>query len=582
MKAKLEYCLQWLRDGAVRVVRSYPVETLLALYACIRCLLTYELDWSEERLFNGLALVPLFFALALAVNNLAGRGPWRKVYWAVWTPIVPLTLWSGLGAWVESAPFRISLGILAPLLLLLSLRAVRNDRFVNGALVWLRSGLLALLFANVALGLFYAILYSTTYIFGLEGKWIEHVAVWAVTIVETLAVPVLFLMMADRWRGAEMIGNRILEILLNYIVTPALLIYTAILYLYMAKILFTWSLPEGGVAYMVFGFTMTALAVKALDRLLVKRIYDWFFDHFSLVSLPMLVLFWIGVVRRTNEYGLTEPRVYLLVCGGLMTFCVLLFLSQRAGRYLWVCLAAWVSFAVLAYVPCFEPGRIAVQSQLQRAERLAERLGRLGEDGRLLLTPVLLADTVHKKEYRQLYESLDYIRRDSAAFARFGVKRNLDDLAAIFPEAMRDYVRWGYDWSRVDTAVVECVDTNIIELEAPVNVRFEVNAEYPHYYTNLRNWYSDDSYNIRNDTLCLYLGKEGAVYRIPCRDLLERQLERSGFDPAEACEPTPEQLLRLLDYRDDRCRILFENIKLERTDSAVVIQGVSINAVLMR
>ena len=48
MKAKLEYCLRWLREGAVRVVRSYPVETLLALYACIRCLLTYELDWSEE------------------------------------------------------------------------------------------------------------------------------------------------------------------------------------------------------------------------------------------------------------------------------------------------------------------------------------------------------------------------------------------------------------------------------------------------------------------------------------------------------------------------------------------------------
>lgn len=156
--------------------------------------------------------------------------------------------------------------------------------------------------------------------------------------------------------------------------------------------------------------------------------------------------------------------------------------------------------------------------------------------------------------------------------------KDLDDLAAIFPEAMRDYVRWGYDWSCVDT----CVDTNIIELEAPVNVRFEVNAEYPHYYTNLRNWYNDHSYDVSNDTLRLFLGEECAVYRIPCRDLLERQLERSGFDPAEACEPAPEQLLRLLDYRDDRCRILFENIKLERTDSAVVIQGMAINAVLMR
>ena len=577
MKAKLEYCLRWLREGAVRVVRSYPVETLLALYACIRCLLTYELDWSEEELFNRLGLVPLFFALALAVNNLAGRGPWRKVYWVVWAPIVPLTLWSGLGDWIESASFRISLGILAPLLLLLSLRAVRNDRFVNGALVWLRSGALALLFANVALGLFYAILYSATYIFGLGGAWIEHVAVWSVTICETLAVPLLFLMMADRWRDAELRGSRILEMLLNYIVTPALLIYAAILYLYMAKILVTWTLPEGGVAYLVFGFTMTALAVKALGQLLEKRIYDWFFDRFSLVSLPVLTLFWIGVVRRTNEYGLTEPRVYLVVCGGLMTLCVLLFLSQRTGRYLWVCLAAWVSFAALAYVPFLEPERIAVQSQTQRAERVAERLGRLGGDGRLLLTPMPLADTVYKKEYRKLYESLDYIRRDSAAFARFGVK-DLDDLAAIFPEPMRDYVRWGYDWSCVDT----CVDTNIIELEAPVNVRFEVNAEYPHYYTNLRNWYNDHSYDVSNDTLRLFLGEECAVYRISCRDLLERQLERSGFDPAEACEPAPEQLLRLLDYRDDRCRILFENIKLERTDSAVVIQGMAINAVLMR
>ena len=577
MKAKLEYCLRWLREGAVRVVRSYPVETLLALYACIRCLLTYELDWGEEELFNRLGLVPLFFALALAVNNLAGRGPWRKVYWVVWAPIVPLTLWSGLGDWIESASFRISLGILAPLLLLLSLRAVRNDRFVNGALVWLRSGALALLFANVALGLFYAILYSATYIFGLDGAWIEHVAVWAVTICETLAVPLLFLMMADRWRDAELRGSRILEMLLNYIVTPALLIYAAILYLYMAKILVTWTLPEGGVAYLVFGFTMTALAVKALGQLLEKRIYDWFFDRFSLVSLPVLALFWIGVVRRTNEYGLTEPRVYLVVCGGLMTLCVLLFLSQRTGRYLWVCLAAWVSFAALAYVSFLEPERIAVQSQTQRAERVAERLGRLGGDGRLLLTPMPLADTVYKKEYRKLYESLDYIRRDSAAFARFGVK-DLDDLAAIFPEPMRDYVRWGYDWSCVDT----CVDTNIIELEAPVNVRFEVNAEYPHYYTNLRNWHNDHSYDVSNDTLRLFLGEECAVYRISCRDLLERQLERSGFDPAEACEPAPEQLLRLLDYRDDRCRILFENIKLERTDSAVVIQGMAINAVLMR
>ena len=571
MRAKLERFLHWLREGFLQMLRLHPVESALTVYACIGCLLTYELDWDHS--LPKLALAALFFAVALVVDNLAGRGPWRRVYWVSWVPIVPLSLWDGLGAWIASEPAFLTFGILVPLALLMCRRAVRNERFVCDVLLWLRSGVLAVFFANVALGLFGAILFSTTYIFGLEGAWIDHVWTYALIIFETFAVPVLFLMMADRWREAGYESNRILEILLNYIVAPALLIYTAILYLYMAKILVTWSLPEGGVAYLVFGFTLFALAVKALQFLLRKRLYDWFFDRFSLISLPTQVLFWVGVIRRTSEYGLTAPRIYLLVCGGLMTLCVLLFLSRRAGRYIYVCMTAFVAFAVFAYVPSLEPGRLAVRSQVGRAVRIAESLGRMDAAGRLILTPVPPADSVYRKEYRGLYESLRFIEwRDTAAFARFGTK--LDDFTAIFPERMREYVEWGrcYDGLHYD---------NVVELEAPANVRFEINAEYPHYYTNLWGW-SDNGYNFSNDTLRLFLGEKSAVHLISCRELLDRQLKRSGFDPAEGCEPSREQLLQLLDYRDDRCRILFENIKLERTDSVVAIQGMSINAVLMR
>lgn len=575
MNAKLEYCLRWLREGAVRVVRSYPIEMLLALYACVWCLLTYELDWSGNDLMEKLALVPLFFALALAINVLAGRGPWRRVYWVCWAPIVPLTLWSGLGDWVDSAPYVISVGILAPLLLLLSLRAVQNDRFISGAIIWLRSGLLAFVFVNVALGLFYAILYSTTYIFGLDGQWIEHVAIWAASIGGPVGIPLLFLMMADRWRGAECRGSRILEVLLNYIVTPALLIYTAILYLYMAKILFTWSLPEGGVAYMVFGFTMTALVVKALQQLAEKRIYDWFFDRFSLVSLPLLVLFWIGAIRRTSEYGLTEPRVYLLVCGGLMTLCVLLFLSPRTGRYLWVCLATWVSFAVLAYVPALEPERVATQSQLQRAERIARSLDRLDADGRLVLAPMPLADTVYKKEYRRLYESLNYIRYDSAAFTRFGVE-DLDDFAAIFPDGMRDYVRWGYEYTSSSYDGLRSIDVSL-----PVNASFEVVGGYSRYHTNINYW-SDDGYRFEDDTLRFWLGAKQPVLEIPGAELLDAQLAKSGFAPVEDAVPSDEQTLQLLDYRSEQCRIVFDRLTINREDSLATLSDVSVHSVWMR
>ena len=45
-----------------------------------------------------------------------------------------------------------------------------------------------------------------------------------------------------------------------------------------------------------------------------------------------------------------------------------------------------------------------------------------------------------------------------------------------------------------------------------------------HYYMNLRGW-SDSSYHFGGDTLRLFLGEERAVHRIPCRELLERQLK---------------------------------------------------------
>lgn len=571
MKAKLEFCLRWLREGAVRVVRSYPVETALAIYACAGCLMTYELGWGDKAL-EKLALVPLFFALALAVNNLAGRGPWRKVYWVCWTPIVPLSFWGGLGSWVGSEPYLISLGILAPLALMVSFRAVRNDRFIGDVIVWLRSAGLALLFVNVALGLFYAILYSTTYIFGLEGGWIEHVTVWAVVLAETLAVPVLFLMAADRWRGADWHANRIVEVLLNWIVTPALLIYTAILYLYMAKILVVWSLPEGGVAYLVFGFTLTALVVRALQGLHEKRIYDWFFNRFSFVSLPMLVLFWIGVIRRTNEYGMTAPRVYLVVCGALMTLCAVLFLSRRTGRYLWVCLAGLVCFAALAYVPGLEPERVALRSQMRRAVRVAGELGRLDPNGKLLLTPLPLADTVFKKEYRSLYESLEYVRRDSASFALFGVE-DLDGFEAVFPKRMLCYVKWGSNWLPGDDRT--------IDLELPKNASAETVTGYSRFYANL-DCRSESGYEFAADTLRLWLGEKWPVLEISGPEVLKAQLEKSKFVPAHDAFPTDGQVLQLLDYRSDRVRILFDGMQLVRQDSTVELTDLRVNCVWVR
>lgn len=576
MKAKLELYMQWLREGFLQMLRLHPVEAGLIAVGCVGCLLAYELDWDDA--FVRLAVVPLAFAVALAVNNLAGGGPWRRVYWVCWTPFVPLAFWGGLEDWLATEPSFITYGILAPLALLLCRRAVCNKRFVDDVVVWLRSGILAALFANVALGLFGAILFSTTYIFGLEGAWIEHVWVYALVLFETFAGPVLFLMMYDRWGGAECRSSRILEVLLNYIVVPALLIYTGILYLYMAKILVTWSLPEGGVAYLVFGFTLFAIAVKALQPLSQKRMYDWFFDRFSLISLPTQVLFWIGVLRRTSEYGLTGPRVYLLVCGGLMTLCVLLFLSRRSGRYYYVCLVGFLCFTALAYLPALRPERIAVGSQVRRAVRVAGQLELLRGDGGLKLD-AFVPDTLLRRDYRRLYEALDYVYdHDTVAFARFGV--DMKDVRDVIPKEFYNYVVYGYDsYYGRDT-------DNWVSVYPGQGRRIEIAPGYRVLYANISyNRYHRERvpyYRFDNDTLRVDFGKERPEFVISGPELLQRQLQRigkGGYPSPAVLEAGADELLT---YSDDELTILFSNMSIERQDSTLRLDDADIEAIMAR
>lgn len=564
------------RKGLATVVCRHPLELLLLLALTVMLIVCLEID--EEP--NGPRMLVLGWGalLLLVVNRLAGRSVWRRIYWVAWAPLVPLFLWPGLPEWVESAQAVITFAILTPLALLACRRAVANERFVADALVYLRSAVLAMLFAYVAYGLFEAILWSAAYIFGFShARWVAHLSADLFFVTQFLAVPTLFMMMLDRWDEARFGSSRILEVLLNWIFTPAVAIYAAILYLYLLKILFTWTLPEGGVAYLVFGFTITALLVKALRLPLEKRTLDWFYDRFSLLALPLVALFWVGVARRVGEYGLTVSRIYLLLCGGLMTFCILLFLSRRAGRYLWVVLAAIVAFAAVAYIPALEPERAALRSQTRRVERIAERLGRLdAATGRLSLAPASLADTTFRKEYRELYEALAYVERDSAAFARFGVEES-NDLVEILPTVMHDYVQWGWE-----PAVGEVVEANpSVEVYLPQNAGFEVDGSYSRCYVNLTVW-NPESYSFGNDTLRFYLGEERPVLEITGAEVLEKQLGQSGFDPSQGVEPTGEQTLQLLCYSDDRCCILFERLLIERRDSADVITSLAVHSLWLR
>ena len=558
MTPRIEKWISEIRKSTATVIRRHPIELLLSLCSTIAMIIYFESDTEPH---PWLAIAVWGIMLLLVVNLLAGNTIWRRIYWVAWTPLVPLALWPGLEEWLNSDSFFISIFILTPLALLACSKAIDNRRFLSDTIIYLRAAILALLFANVALWLCEVIIWSAIYLFG-HSTILQHLQFDLFLTTELFVVPTIFMMMLDRWQGREAKSSHIIEKLLNWIVSPAIIAYAALLTIYLLKIIITWTLPDGGVSYMVFAFTITALVVKAFQILIEKRRYDWFYDRFSLISLPFVALFWIGVARRIGEYGLTATRVYLIVCGAVMTVCILLFLSRRTGRYLWAVLFAILAFASVAYIPALDPQAIGLRSQKARFERIALDLALIDSTGRLRTTLIPLSDSVRLDQYDQAFDAMDYIlERDTMFHQQLGIKR-YDHSYSVKSRLM----------PKLLITDVVCVDSedelgatvNNASVYLPEDARIESDPAYPNIYTNI----VQCGYNYSNDLDKLDITvKDTVLISLSGDELVKKQLRDTGLSFEDLQYLDNEQSIRFLDYRDQNIRIIFYYMLIVRTET---------------
>lgn len=573
MTPRIEKWISEIRKSTATVIRRHPIELLLSLCSTIAMIIYFESDTEPH---PWLAIAVWGIMLLLVVNLLAGNTIWRRIYWVAWTPLVPLALWPGLEEWLNSDSFFISIFILTPLALLACSKAIDNRRFLSDTIIYLRAAILALLFANVALWLCEVIIWSAIYLFG-HSTILQHLQFDLFLTTELFVVPTIFMMMLDRWQGREAKSSHIIEKLLNWIVSPAIIAYAALLTIYLLKIIITWTLPDGGVSYMVFAFTITALVVKALQMLIEKRRYDWFYDRFSLISLPFVALFWIGVARRIGEYGLTATRVYLIVCGAVMTVCILLFLSRRTGRYLWAVLFAILAFASVAYIPALNPQAIGLRSQKARFERMALDLALIDSTGRLRTTLIPLSDSVRLDQYDQAFDAMDYIlERDTMFHQQLGIKR-YDHSYSVKSRLM----------PKLLITDVVCVDSedelgttvNNASVYLPEDALIESDPAYPNIYTNI----VQCGYNYSNDLDKLDITvKDTVLISLSGDELVKKQLRNTGLSFEDLQYLDNEQSISFLDYRDQNIRIIFHYLLIVRTETGKYqINSASIELVMM-
>ena len=260
-----------------------------------------------------------------------------------------------------------------------------------------------------------AITWSFFYIFGIKEP--QYFYLYVSEFLGFVVAPLVCVSFVSHDEYEEGETPKILQIIINFILTPAVIIYTVILYAYTLKILFTWDLPKGGVAWMVMGFIVVALAGHLAQYILPRRHYDWFYRNFTWIALPPLVLYWVGTLYRISHYSFTESRVYLLVAGVLMTLFVLMLLWKAQRRYQLMTILAMLAVVVFTYIPGISAKSIGLACQQSRMEKFIDRLQlkdpATGKFHKVFDVEKIRKDSLVCKEYHEAVDVIEYVRNES-------------------------------------------------------------------------------------------------------------------------------------------------------------------------
>ena len=356
MRKKIQALLVRLREA----VRQNPVEVLLAVMFCVVGCISYESK--DDNLNAILAYAPVLFLATYILNAWTEACRWRIIYYVSFFFFIPF-LWKKED--VGSAFWLVSICVIQLLYLAASWQKDNILFFVRG-LAYLRALLSAFLLAGVAWLLSLSIYFSISYIFDIWQSGQGRFIVYSLSIGFAGIMPLLFLMFNQEGEEDGKVQNRLFDVLLNYVLTPALLIYAVILYLYFIKIAVMWSLPKGAVAYIVVSFVSALFILKGSQPFLTRRYFDWFYRFAAFIAIPALIMYWVGACYRINQYGFTQERVYLVVVGAVLSGIVVLFLTKRTGRYLYAALLAVVLLSAVTYIPGITAGDIERISQSKR------------------------------------------------------------------------------------------------------------------------------------------------------------------------------------------------------------------------
>jgi hypothetical protein len=179
-----------------------------------------------------------------------------------------------------------------------------------------------------------------------------------------------------------------LRVFAQNVLVPIVVLYLTILTAYLAKVLFTRQWPNGWIGYLVSSVAVLGLLAWLLVYPLEEREeFAWvktFTRGFYIALMPAIVMLWFAIYKRVSEYGVTEPRYFLIVLSVWLAGISLWYTFTRS-RNIKLIPASLCALAVLTFAGPTGAYAVSTMSQTNRLDAILARNGLL-QNGRLHLT----------------------------------------------------------------------------------------------------------------------------------------------------------------------------------------------------
>ncbi len=245
--------------------------------------------------------------------------------------------------------------------------------------------------------------------------------------------------------------GRAFRVLLVNIVTPLLIIYTGILYVYCAKVLILREWPQGIVGNLTLWYGIISVAILFLLSAVQKEneFARKIKTYFPIFILPMLIIMFVAMFMRINQYGLTANRYYVLLAGIWVLLSMLYYQKFPEEENFWIP----VILSVVVFMGSVGPlsgYHIEAMSQNRRLEKMLIDNNML-QDGKIIPN-----ENISEEDKLQISEIIRFMENNHKT-KEIKVLRNYQEKSfeEVFGFSKQEY---RYDYLEEEQRLVEHFD----------------------------------------------------------------------------------------------------------------------------